>query len=180
MTELSFADDATIVTSTREDLVKATVELNSIVAACSLTKFLVVGSGFVQSDLDPIVGGDGSITSVTSFRYLCSIMESHSGVQMELNTRISRAASDFGALRRSVFSHSMISLTTKFMVYQAVVLGALLYTVEAWHMKQRDVHTLETFHHRCLRTRLGISRALQISQHISYEEVRSKAGLLDL
>ena len=39
------------------------------------------------------------------------------------------------------------------------------------------VHALETFHHRCLRTLLGILQALQISQHISNEEVRSRAGL---
>ena len=50
MTELSFAGDAAIVTSTSEDLVKATVELNNIVTACTLTisilpktKFLVAG-----------------------------------------------------------------------------------------------------------------------------------------
>jgi len=106
MTELSFADDAAIVTSisSREDLVKATTELNTIVTACGLTisipktKFLVVGSGIVQGDLDPIVIGDGSITSVSSFRYLGSLVESHDGVQLELNTRISQAASIFGAL----------------------------------------------------------------------------------
>jgi len=63
------------------------------------------------------------------------------------------------------------------LVYQAVILGVLLYAVEAWPMKQREVQTLETFHHHCLRTSLGISRALQISQHISNEEVRNRAGL---
>ena len=36
---------------------------------------------------------------------------------------------------------------------------------------------IRDFHHRCLRTSLGISRALQISQHISNEEVRCRAGL---
>ena len=68
---------------------------------------------------------------------------------MELNTRISWAASIFGALRGSVLSDSMPSLTTKCMVYQAVVLGVLLYAVETRLMKQREVHTLETFHHCC-------------------------------
>ena len=53
MTELSFADDAAIVTCTREDLVKATAELNSVVTACSLTigipmtTFLVAVCGVV-------------------------------------------------------------------------------------------------------------------------------------
>ena len=117
MTELSFADDAAVVASTREDLV--TFELNSVVTACGLTisipktKFLVVGSYVVQSDLNPIVVGSDFITSAASFCYLRSLVESHGGVQLELSTRISRAASVFGALRRSVFSDHMLSTTTK-------------------------------------------------------------------
>jgi len=41
-------------------------------------------SGTVQSDLDPIIVGNGSITSVSSFCYLGSLVESHGGVQLEL------------------------------------------------------------------------------------------------
>ena len=37
MTELSFANDAAVVASTKQDLVKAIVELNSVVTACGLT-----------------------------------------------------------------------------------------------------------------------------------------------
>ena len=86
MTELNFANDAAIVTSTREDL---TVELNSIVTACGQTisipkhKFLAAGCGVMQSNLDPIVVSNDSVMSVTSFRYLGSLVESHSGVQIE-------------------------------------------------------------------------------------------------
>ena len=116
MTELSFADDAAVVASTRQYLIKATVELNSVVTACGLTisisktKFLAVGSYYVvQSDLDPIVVGSDFITFVASFCYVGSLMESHGGVQLELNSRISRAASVFGALKRSVFSDHMLS-----------------------------------------------------------------------
>ena len=58
-----------------------------------------------------------------------------------------------------------------------MVLGVLLCDVETWPVKQREVRTLETFHHSCLRTLLGISKAMQISQHISNEEVRSGVGL---
>ena len=79
-------------------------------------------------------------------------MEPHGGVQLELNARISCAASVFVALRRSIFSERLLSTTTKSMVYQAVVLGVLLYAVETWPVKQREVRTLETFHHHCLRT----------------------------
>jgi len=36
---------------------------------------------------------------------------------------------------------------------------------------------LEVFHHPCLKTILGISRAQQIAQHISIEDVRGKMGM---
>ena len=78
------------------DLVKATVELNSIVTAYGhglpisvpKTTFLVAGSGVLQGDLDPIIVSDSPITSITSFRYLGSLVESQGGVQIKLNTRI--------------------------------------------------------------------------------------------
>ena len=54
-------------------------------------------------------------------------------------------------------------------VHQAVVLGVLLYAVETWPIKQRDVCSLESFHHHCLQNILGISRVQQIEQHVSNE-----------
>ena len=59
------------------------------------------------------------------------------------------------------------SIFTKSIVYNAVVLGVLLYAVETWSIKQRELHSLEVFHYRCLKTILGISRAQRIAQHIS-------------
>ena len=53
----------------------------------------------------------GPIISVTSFNYLGSLVESHSGVQMKLNARISHAATAFRALKRSVYNDCMISVT---------------------------------------------------------------------
>jgi len=49
--------------------------------------------------------------------------------------------------------------------------------VETWPIKQRELHSLEVFHHHCLRTILGISRAQQIAQHISNEDVRATMGM---
>ena len=95
---------------------------------------------------------------------------------MELNTKISLTASGFGALSRFVFNDHMLSITINIMVYQAVVLGVLLYAVETWPVKQREVHTSE-ISVCCVRTLLDISLALQISHNISNEEVRSRAGL---
>ena len=129
-----------------------------------------------QSDLEPIHVDGGAIESVSSFRYLGSVMECHGGVNAELTARVSRAATIFGAMRRSVFSDKLLCLQTKRMVYQAVVLGVLLYAVDTWPIKQSNLHSLEVLHHRCLRNILGISKLQQ--KHMSNEEVRHRMGLL--
>ena len=57
------------------------------------------------------------------------------------------------------------------------MLGVLLYAVETWPIKQKELHSLLVFHHRCLRTILGISRAQQIAQHISNEDFRGRMNM---
>jgi len=72
-----------------------------------------------------------------------------------------------------------MSILTKIIVSKAVALGVLLYAVETWPIEQREVHSLKVFHHHCFRTILGtgISRAQQIAQHISDNNVRGKMGM---
>ena len=140
VTELCFADDAVITASTREDITKATVELQQVTAECGLTisfpktKLMVAGRGIIESDVAP----------------LGSVVESHGGVMLDLDDKIARASRAFGALQKPVFRDGSLSLVTKKVVYQAMVLGVLLYAAETWPAKQRDVRRLEGFHHRCL------------------------------
>ena len=85
--------------------------------------------------MEPIHVGGGAIESVSLFCYLGSVVECRGGVNAELTARVSQAATIFGAMRRSVFSDKLLCLQTKRMVYQAVVLGVLLYAVETWPIK---------------------------------------------
>jgi len=61
------------------------------------------------------------------------------------------------------------------------VLCILLYAVETWPIISRMnyVHSLEVFHHLCLRTTLGISREQRIAhvQYISNEDVQGRMGI---
>ena len=99
--------------------------------------FLVAGSGVLQGDLDPIIVSDSPITSVTSFCYLGSFVESQGGMQIKLNTKYLEPLV-FLELSEGLFLYdAMFSVTTKCMVYQAVVVGVLLYAVETWPVKQR-------------------------------------------
>ena len=51
--EMYFADDAVITASTREDIAKATMELQRVTAECisfSKTKLMVAGTGIIESN----------------------------------------------------------------------------------------------------------------------------------
>ena len=147
--EMCFADDAAITASTREDITKATIELKQVATDCGLTKtkLLVAGCGITEADLVPLSIGASIIDLVPSFRYLGSFLESRGRMVLDLDDKIARASKAFGVLRRSVFRDNSLSRQTKMMVYKAVVLGVLLYGAEAWPIKQKDVRTLEAFHH---------------------------------
>ena len=169
VTELCFADDEVITASTREDITKATVELQQVTAECGLTisfpktKLMVAGRGIIESDVVPLCIGSSVVDTVQSFRYLGSVVESHGGVMLDLDDKIARASRAFGALQKPVFRDGSLSLVTKKVVYQAVVLGVLLYAAETWPAKQRDIRRLEGFHYRCLRSILGIGSASSTS-----------------
>ena len=55
-----------------------------------------------------------------------------------------------------------LSLKTKRLAYQAVVLGVLLYGAETLTLKRAHSKKLEVFHNRCLRAILGITASRQI------------------
>ena len=89
------------------------------------TKLLVAGTGFREADLATL---SSAIESAPSLG-ICmgSLVVSH---DIEPCDKIARASKVFGALRNSVFQNSSLSRQTKKMVYQAVVLGVLLYAGE--------------------------------------------------
>ena len=109
VTELCFADDAVVTASTREDITKATVELQQVTAECGFTisfpktKLMVAGTGILESDVAPLCIGGSVVDTVPSFRYLGSVVESRGGVVLNLDDKIARALRTFGALRKPVF-----------------------------------------------------------------------------
>ena len=107
--------------------------------------------GHLQSTCDKskrLVGGD--VKCVSEFKYLGSILESGSGVMMEVGERIVRTSKAFGALHESIFRNCNLSLRTRGVFYKAVVLGVLLYGSETWTTKRVNIRKLEVFHNCCL------------------------------
>ena len=90
----------------------------------------------------------------------------------DVETRIAQASGAFGALRKAVFLYKNLTLYTKRMIYSACVLSVLLHGPESWIPLRKHIQKLNTFHHRCIRTIIGITNRQQWAEHFTMAEVR--------
>ena len=59
---------------------------------------------------------------------------------------------------KKVFRSANLTKVTKMRVFRTMVMSILLYGAETWTITQRDVRKLRTFHMKCLRNILGVTR----------------------
>ena len=122
---------------------------------------MVVGHNIQDEDRLPLQVRDACVNRVNEFPYLGSLVASNERVDSEIDKRIASASKAFGALRQAVFKDALLSIRTKRKVYQACVLSVLLYGGECWTPLKRNLKKLNSFHHRCPRTVLGINNRKQ-------------------
>ena len=97
-----------------------------------------------------------SLNSVEHFTYLGSVISNDATVNKDLDNRLNRASSAFGRLHKRVWQNHSLRLSTKIKVYRAVVVPTLLYGCATWVLYRKQIRLLEQFHHRCLRSIMGI------------------------
>jgi transcription termination factor 2 len=101
---------------------------------------------------------DGSqLKKVDTFKYLGSHISANGHIDDEINFRVQQANRAYGRLSNRVFHNRNITLTTKVMVYNAVVLSSLLYGSETWTLYCHHLRSLENFHNASLRKILGVT-----------------------
>ena len=105
MTELQFADDAALLTSTRAAFVSATNSFADaasewgMTVSASKTKGMRIGNPHSAEDLQPVViDGGGSIKMVSSFSYLGSVVYTNCEVKEEVGIRTAKASRAFGSI----------------------------------------------------------------------------------
>ena len=149
--ELLFADDAAAVGTSRRSMETAATALEELISAWGLslniskTNLLVAGTPHSE-DLQPLQLAGGSVECVTDFQYLGSVVEAKGGVGKDVCERIAKASRAFGMLKEPVFRDRILSITTKRLVYNTVVLGVLLYGSETWITTSNTTRKLESFH----------------------------------
>ncbi len=173
ITEGQFADDSVLFALTRHGMEIAVPVFNDVAAdfgltvSFSKTKFMVMGCGLTAGDCMPLPVASSVVEPVSEFRYLGSLVDNSGRCSADIQSRVAAASRAFGALRRSVFKNSLLSVQTKRIVFNACVLSLLLYGAECWVPLQEDVRTLTSFYMRCVRSILDISMRDVWRDHIS-------------
>ena len=164
VTESKFADDAALYTTSRDSLESVAKSFVGkagdwgLTVSIGKTKGMATGDNLREEDVAPVQVEGGEIEMVDHFTYLGSTLSRDGDVMEDVKCRIAKASRAFGCLRGAIFNNPMLSLTTKRMVYRAMVLSVLLYGAETWTLKAEHVRRLNTFHNRCVRTIPGITR----------------------
>ena len=96
---------------------------------------LVARANLTANDITPLEFGSGSVEVVKELKYLGSLIEACGGALEEVICKFPQGSKFFDHLCSSVFLAWDLSLETKRLVYQSVVLGVLLHGAESWAPK---------------------------------------------
>jgi hypothetical protein len=108
------------------------------------------------------------LEEVNSFKYLGATLSKDGSCSAEIRSRIATAMAAMARLSR--IWRSNISFTTKYRLYQSLVVSILLYGCEAWTLLAEAEKIIQAFETKCLRRLLGISYL----EHKTNEYVRNK------
>ena len=120
---------------------------------------------------------NGEVLEVTDrYTYLGFTITNNLSLDTEINKRIAKAAAVLSNLSKRVWENHQLTWNTNLKVYQACVLGNLLYGSESWTTYARQEKRLESFHLRCLRRIMGI----RWQDRVTNTAVLEKAGSLGM
>ena len=150
ITESQFADDVVVCAVSCVTFEKATEQFVNTASRWGLTvninktKGMVVGNQVSSIDTLPVQLDEGKLEMVQDFTYLSSNIIRDGEVKAEIKLHISKAAR---VLQK---------------VYRAEVLSVLLYGAETWTIKAEEMRLLTSFHNRCVRTIMRVTRYQQL------------------
>ena len=134
------------------------------------TVYLVAKFSKKNSDVQEEVAiGSSPLKTVTSFRYLGSLIQESGSVEEEIQSRVTTAWSKWREIS-GVVCDKMMPLRLKSKVYKTVIRPVLLYGAECWSVKKADEQRMSVTEMRMLRWIAMVSK----KEHIKNEEIRSR------
>ncbi len=134
-----------------------------------------MGEELSEEDVAPVQVEGGEIEMVEHFTYLGSVLSCDGEVMRDAKSRIAKASRSFGCRRVPILSNPTLSIPTKRAV--AMVVSVLMYGAETWTLKAEHARRLTTFHNRCVRTILGVTRFQQWEHRFTSKSLANKLGM---
>ena len=160
---LQFADDIGIVAESENELRQLVEQLSVLATEIGLrintkkTVVMVTSYKNTAKFNDTIRVDDTALEVVDEFVYLGGIIGSEKGVGREISERIAKATRAFHAYKW-FWRRQEIDVNTRIRVFNAIIMGVLLYGCVSWTPRKPQFVKLERFQCRCLRTILGLHR----------------------
>ena len=100
------------------------------------------------------------IPVVKQFTYLGSIITPDETDTKDVEARVKKSSSTFGALKRSIFSSTAIDNTVKERsINLFLILPILLYGSECWCLTEQRLCVIRVFHRRCVKMIYGVTKS---------------------
>ena len=179
--ELQYADDCALVSDSAEGLQRILTRSADLYQKLGLninirkTEFMKFNPTSLVNPPTFTIDGE-NLHEVSCFKYLGSFISANCTLDDEINHRIGQANGAYGRLRCRVFENHNLKMTTKVMVYHAMVISSLLYGSESWTLYRRQISQLEQFHMKSLRKLLGITWR----DRVTNAEVLRRTGCVSL
>src|SRR6476469_3926337 len=160
ISNLRFADDIAGLGETREALdrlmCRISLEAEKLGMSVNVDKTDSQCIGQDQQIINVAINGK-KLNQVEEFVYLGGVITSEGKSDTDVKRRIGFASGVMSALK-VIWQARDISLGTKVMVYESLVLSLLLYNSETWTLREDTKQRLRVFEMGCLRRILGVTR----------------------
>ena len=168
---LQYADDAAFPSLTADGLQRS-LDVNSEAYLHSgliinTTKTEILSTSSPDAPTFSINGNQ--LKNSENFTYLGSNLSISGDLTNEIQRRINLASSAFGRL----FGNQNLTIHTKIVVYNAIVISTILHGCETWVPYRRHIRLLESFHIRRLQLIIG----LRWWHKVTHSEIRFRAGI---
>ena len=136
-----------------------------------------MGSALSEDDASLVLVDGSKIEKVQELTYLGTKLSCDGEITPEVSCHIARASKAFVRLRVPDFLNRTLSTDTKRAIYKFVVVSYFVIKGRDMDLKALDVRRLNSFHNRCVRTILGITRFQQWQRRITSQHLSGQFGL---
>ncbi|XP_076062421.1 uncharacterized protein LOC143037754 [Oratosquilla oratoria] len=147
--ELQYVDDNATPGQTAQDLQRTADIYNTAYERFGMHVNTEKTKALIQHPPGQILGNadvtinEHRLEEVEQFSYLGNILTSTSTYNRLMENEIRAAHFAYGRLRGHVFNNLALTLSTKIMVFRAVVLSTFFYAYEIWTLYRSDIQSLE-------------------------------------